>query len=62
MLEETDLNSMCAFFGHKIYDTWQELVKELGLENEYKEDNILDNEYVNRFVVNDKTYYVWDWR
>ena len=62
MVENTDLNEMCAFFGHKIYDTRQELVKEQELENEYDEDNILDNDYVNRFVVKDKVYYVFDWR
>lgn len=59
LLQTTDLNSMCEFFGHKIYDKIEELAKEQDLD--YKEIDPLQNEYVNVFKVKDKEFYTWCW-
>ena len=60
MVENTNLNEMCVFFGHKIYDKLHELAKEQDID--YKEFDPLENEYVNVFNVNGKELYTWDWR
>lgn len=58
-IENTDLNNMCAFFGHKLYDNICELAKEQDLD--YKEIDPLQNDYVNVFRVKDKEFYTWCW-
>lgn len=58
MLEQTDIKEMCYFFGSNLYDDYEKLIRENDLTN-YKEDNILNCDYVNRFVVNDKVYYTY---
>ena len=56
-LEETTLENMCNFFSTGIYETLEDLADENNLcLNELK-----DNEYLNVFNVNGKTYYTWSW-
>ena len=57
-LKQTNLKEMCDYFGCDLYDDYKKLIKENDLNN-YKEDNILENDFVNRFVVNDKVYYTY---
>lgn len=57
-LEQTSLKEMCDYFGCSLYDNYETLIKENDLIG-YREDNILDCDFVNRFIVKDKIYYTF---
>lgn len=46
-LENSTLEDLCSFFGAKIYDNLEELCK----ENDLKQEETKDNEYINYFIV-----------
>lgn len=55
-LEETTLQEMCAFFNATLYEEKKELLKELSDYNINDEDD-----YINKFIVNDKEFYTDAW-
>jgi hypothetical protein len=57
MLEKTDLEEMCNFFNANVYASAKELIEKEELNE--TEESVLDNDYVNRFIVGEKTYYTW---
>lgn len=57
MLEQTDLEEMCRFFNANVYDSWKDLIEQEELEED--EESILDNIYINLFIVGNKIYYTW---
>ena len=59
-LEETNLQEMCNFFGVSRYDTAEELIHYEDLYD-YDENTVIDNDYVNVFIVNNSVQYTWSW-
>lgn len=57
MLKQTDLQEMATFFGFNVYDTAEELLYREHI-NDYDENTIKENDYVNIFKVKDHIYYV----
>lgn len=57
MLEQTDLQEMVDFFNARIYETLEELAQDNYLEI----DEINSNEYINRFEINGKSKYIWNY-
>lgn len=60
MLEETTLQEMCNFFGARRYDTMEELIHHEDLYD-CDENTVIDNDYVNVFIVNNSVQYTWSW-
>ena len=60
MLENTDLQNMCDFFWVSRYDTVEELIHYEDLYD-YDENTVIDNDYVNVFIVNNSVQYTWGW-
>ena len=56
-LEDTTLENMCNFFGAKKYNTLEELAE----SEEITIKDLKDNDYLNVFDVNGKTFYTWSW-
>lgn len=59
-LEETTLENMCNFFGATLYESTKELLEREHI-NDFDENTIQENEYVNTFKIKDKTFYTWSW-
>lgn len=56
-LEETSIEGMCNFFNASLYVSLNELAEEENLCLA----ELKNNEYLNMFNVNGKTYYTWSW-
>jgi len=56
-LEQTELLEMCNFFGARVYTTYEELCE----KEETTPTELKDNDYLNTFIVGDKTYYTFIW-
>ena len=60
MLENTDLQNMCNFFNVRRYDTTEELIHYEDLYD-CDENTVIDNDYLNVFIVNNSVQYTWSW-
>lgn len=56
-LEQTTLQDMADYFDTKIYKSLNDLMA----NEEVAMEDLIDNEYINTFYVNENTFYVWSW-